>query len=96
MLADSVEQVSSTPDKKEVSKNHNDSCDQNTKTENCSVKKRTISDRSPMVKSRKKTPVQGTPISNSTTSPSAFQYDSNCENKENRTPGPTPYWKVID
>lgn len=53
------------------------------------AKKRTVSDRSPAVKSRKKTPVQGTPVR----SKDAEKVGTRVE-KENRTPGPTPYWKV--
>lgn len=46
-------------------------------------KKRTVSDRSPAIKSRKKTQESVTPKTKRAP-----------EDKENRTPGPTPYWLV--
>lgn len=60
-------------------------------------KKRTVSDRSPAIKSRKRTPVQGTPTKQQQQSQSKDleKYDHDTlEEKENCTPGPTPYWKV--
>lgn len=69
--------------------------------ENLSLKKRTVSDRSPAIKSRKKTPGQqgGTPPiqnTNSTPIPSQEKNDPVLADKENQTPGPTPYWKVSE
>ena len=60
-------------------------------------KKRTVSDRSPAIKSRKRTPVQGTPTKQQSQSQSKdLEKDDHdtLEEKENCTPGPTPYWKV--
>jgi len=72
----------------------------------CNMKKRTVSERSPAIKSRKKTtPVPSnctpnhkdqTPIRMDDDKVKSIVDDAedHTENKENRTPGPTPYWKV--
>lgn len=74
----------------------------------CNVKKRTVSDRSPAIKSRKKTtsevPSVSTP-NQKLQSPRKLDIDEkendvvaaeDNDNKENRTPGPTPYWKIAE
>lgn len=74
----------------------------------CNMKKRTVSERSPAIKSRKKT----TPVVPSNSTPntkhqspirmdkdqvnSTVETEDQCDNKENRTPGPTPYWKIAE
>jgi hypothetical protein len=72
----------------------------------CNVKKRTVSDRSPAIKSRKKTTSEVPSVSapnQKFQSPRKLDIDEkendavaaeDNDNKENRTPGPTPYWKV--